>query len=358
MQSGPVDFTYFESYASKTIVQRIPIERDQLMPGKWFYLRAPELFLKKIMPKLTHKLGDFAEIKFGIKTGANDFFYMKDVSSQYEADHLSDPKKFDEWGVKAKNQKDLQEQGLIYIENEGGQRFVINRSDTKPLVRTTKELSGYLIEKMPKLCLYTSTPGEMTRKYIQWGEKQTINIRGRKDPVVGYNNVPSVSGRKKWYSLNHLDPTNIILPMYVMDRFFIPSSKEPIICDNTFYTFKPKVKGILSYLNSTLFYMTMELYLRRLGGGVGEIKVSDYEQMPVPDLSRLDLTSVDVYLRRDVKSYFEEVRMDDRRKLDSEILNLLKMNSVSLEEFYSKFVELVNDRLIKADRPLKSRGRF
>ena len=357
MQQEPVDFIYLESYGSRTVRRKITLERSELKPGKWFYLRAPKMFMEKIYPKLTHRLGDFAEIKFGIKTGANDFFYMKDVSASYEADYLANPKKFEDWGVSAKNEKELKEQGLIYIENEGGERFIINRSDTKPLVRTTKELKTYKIMEMGKLCLYTKIPGEMTKKYIKWGQEQSLNIRGRKDPVIGYNNVPSTSGRRNWYSLNDLEPANIILPMYVMDRFFIPKSDKPVICDHTLYTIKSKVKGIESYLNSTLFYMTMELYLRRLGGGggVGEIMVDDYELMPVPDLQKLDLETIKGTFERDVKRYFEEVKMEDRRRLDSEILKLISIENTSIDEFYKEFGELIDDRLIKADRRLKSR---
>ncbi len=356
MQREPVDFVYLESYGSRTVRRKIALERTELKPGKWFYLRAPKMFMEKVYPKLTHKLGNFAEIKFGIKTGANDFFYMKDVSASYEADYLANPKKFEDCGVGTKNEKELKEKGLIYIENEGGNRFVINRSDTKPLVRTTRELKTYTISEMSKLCLYTKIPGDKTRKYIKWGQEQSVKIRGRKDPITGYNNVPSVSGRKNWYSLNDLEPATTILPMYVMDRFFAPKSIEPVICDHTLYTIKSKVKGIESYLNSTLFYITMELYLRRLGGGggVGEIMVDDYEQMPVPDLQKIDLSTINATFERNVKRYFEEVKMEDRRRLDSEILNLLSIGNLPIDEFYEEFIDLVDDRLIKADRGLKS----
>ena len=360
MQSSPVDFTYLESYASKTVVRRIPMERTKLTPGKWFYLRAPKMFMEQIYPKLTHKLGDFVDIKRGFTTGANDFFYMKDVSSQYGVDYLANPKKFEEWGVGAKNEIELKERGLIYVKNEGGERFVIDRKDTRSLIRTTKELKKYKIDGANILCLYTKSPGEFTRKYIEWGEKQPVRIKGKKDPVIGYHNVLSVSGRRNWYSLNDLDPTNIILPKYVMDRFFIPFSEEPVICDNTLYTIKMNIKGIMWYLNSTIFYMTMELFLRRMGGGggVGTIMVVDYEQMPVPDLSKLELADIEPLtmplLNREVKRYFEEVKSADRKKLDLDILSSMGMGNLPLDEFYNEFVELVNDRLIKANRPLKS----
>ena len=357
MADGDIDFTYLESYASYSVIRRIPMNRGELKTGKWFYLRAPKMFMEKVYPKLTHKLSDFAEIKRGFTTGANEFFYMKDVSAQYEADYLANPKKFEEWGVKGRNEKELREQGLIYIENEGRERFVINKSDTRPLVRTTKELSSYEIKDMNTLCLYTKTPGEFTKKYIRWGENKEISIRGRKEPVIGYHKVPSVSGRRQWYSLNDLSPTNIILPMYIMDRFFIPRAINPVICDNTFYTISSRKNGIYNYLNSTLFYLTIELFLRRLGGGggVGEVKVDDYEMMPVPDLGTMNLESIEFPLKRDVERYFDEIKMDDRRELDSKILEIMGLKDFSLDELYKEFVELVDDRLVKAARSLKSR---
>jgi type II restriction/modification system DNA methylase subunit YeeA len=355
--SKTTDFIYLESYLSLSVRNHIQFKRSELITGKWFYLRAPKMFMDKIYPKLTYKLGDknISEIKFGIKTGANDFFYMKDISASYETDYLADPGQFKDWGVTARNEKELRHQGLIYIQNEGGKRFVLNVSDVKPLVRTTKDLKYYTVREMKTLCLYTKEPGEQTKKYIEWGESQKVAVRGKKDPVMGYNNIPSVSGRKRWYSLNDLEPTNIILPMYVMDRFFIPKSDEPVICDHTLYTLKPKVNGIDYYMNSTIFYMTMELYLRRLGGGggVGEIMVDDYKQMPVPDLGGINFISTP--FNRIVKRYFDEVKTEDRKELDETILDLMCIKDFSLDEFYSEFVELVDDRLIKANRGLKSR---
>jgi type II restriction/modification system DNA methylase subunit YeeA len=332
------------------------MDREELKPGKWFYLRAPKMFMEKIYPKLNHTLREFASLKRGFTTGANDFFYMKDVSSQFHSDYIANSKKFEEWQVQAKDENELKEQGLIYIENEGKNRFVIDKVDTKLLVRTTKDLKNYKIGKMTTLCLYTKAPGEYTKKYIKWGETQTLEIRGRKDPVTGYNNVPSVSGRRRWYSLNDLEPSKIILPMYIMDRFFVPSALEPVICDHTLYTIESEVDGIQIFLNSSLFYMIIELYLRRLGGGggVGEVMVDDYEKMPVPDLGKLDLERIGIDLNRPVKRYFEEVKMEDRQELDTEIFNIIGIKNVELSQFYKEFVELVDDRLIKADRGLKS----
>jgi len=60
----------------------------QYTGNKWGgkYLRAPEIYwkiLEKGKGKLV-KLGDIAEVRFGIKTGANEFFYVEDVTDKIE----------------------------------------------------------------------------------------------------------------------------------------------------------------------------------------------------------------------------------------------------------------------------------
>lgn len=50
------------------------------------YLRAPDIYftiLEKGRDKLV-RLGDIAEVRFGIKTGANEFFYLEDVTEKVE----------------------------------------------------------------------------------------------------------------------------------------------------------------------------------------------------------------------------------------------------------------------------------
>ena len=121
----PVSFNYFERYGEPAVRRSTKLERRKLEPGKWYYLRLPRAFKEIILPKLTGKLEDFAEIKRGFTTGANDFFYMKDITHLYEADRLANPDHFK--GIPARTAKELEKQGLIYIENEGGERHVIDR---------------------------------------------------------------------------------------------------------------------------------------------------------------------------------------------------------------------------------------
>ncbi len=358
-QNVPIHFTYLESYAGDEVRQDLAIERNNLQPGKWFYLRAPKIFIEKILPKLTHKLSDFAEIKFGIKTGANDFFYMKDISHLYEIDYLANPKKFERWGVKSKTIRELKEQGLIYIENEGGERFVINEKDVKPLIRSPKQIKSYAVEKIQTLCFYTRNSGEYTKKYIMWGEKKEVKVKGSRKKVVGYHNLPSIKNRNPWYALPEFKPANILLSMSLMDIIYIPYSYEGVIVDHRLYGFYYKSKNVMDawlYLNSTIFYCLLELYSRRLGGGALDTMVEDYKNMPCPNLPNLHIDfDHNKLLNRTPKKYYEEKDEETRRQLDIAVLRAMGFDDAeqlahALGEVWK---ELVEDRLMKSDRPLK-----
>jgi hypothetical protein len=344
---NPVQFIYLEAYNGDKVRNYRSLRRTELRPGKWYYLRAPRIFEEVLLPRMKHKLGDFAEIRFGIKTGANEFFYMKDISHLYEADRLANPRKFEEWGVKARNAEELEKEGLIYIENEGGEKFVIDRKDVKPLVRSPKQVMSYKVEQANTLCLYTIKPGKHTSRYIAWGESKKFYQR------------PTCKGRQPWFALPEFEPAHILLPMSWRDSIYIPYGEEPLLCDARLYgLYHSDPLRIWKYLNSTLFFLTVELFCRRLGGGGGatDIKVEDYEEMPVPDLNnmRIDFDADKLLSRRPLR-YFEEVKQPSRRELDMAVLKALGFKEELdrlVDELHRAFIEVVEDRLIKSDRPL------
>lgn len=342
----PVRFTYLKSYGQSEVRQHIVITRKDLIPGKWFYLRDGALyFLEKILPRLTHKLEEYAEIKRGFTTGGNEFFYMKDVSHLYEVDYLSDHKKFEDWGVNARTKTDLDKQGLIYIENEGKERFVVDRKDVTSLIRSPKQLGKYRMTVPTTLCLYVDKPGDVTSRYIEYGKQNDLPSR------------PTLRNRKPWFKLADLKPTNILLLKSLMDILYIPFSEEPVICDNRLYALAcGKPLEVWMYLNSVVFLMTIEFFCRRLGGGASDIMVEDYEIMPVPNLEKLHIGyDPETFLKREVLIYFDEVKQEDRKALDIAVLKAMGFDSPEklLPNLYAALIDAVDDRLIKADRPLK-----
>jgi hypothetical protein len=351
-------------------MRSVYIPRKDLKPGKWFYLRAPKLFMEKIYPKLTHKLGDFAEIKRGFTTGANDFFYMKDVSHLYEADYLVNPKKFQEWGVTAKNEKELKDQGLIYIENEGGERFVIEQSATLSVVRTIRE---YCCPHLPKefktLCLYVNGKGNVNSfvsKYISFYEHKsiTINRGSSRRTIIGYNNIQSVRNRSPWFSLHSTRPARIFLPVLFSTRFLSFYSDKPALADQLLEYAYPKNMNesdeyLLSlYLNSTIHFMMLELWSPRMGGGSLHPNANVYSTLPM-----LDFNIVKDHLKRvkfgdrPTKSYKDELGQKDREGLDLALLRGMGFKDEEtqsiLGDIYKELVNLIEDRLIKADGSLE-----
>jgi hypothetical protein len=341
-----VHFTYLERYSDDIIRRDSAIEKNRLVPGKWFYIRAPRIFMETILPQLTHKLSDFAEIKFGIKTGANEFFYMKDISHLFENDFLSNPTKFSVAGIGARTNEELKEQELIYIENEGGERYVIDKKDVAPIVRSPRQLGKYRIDDIETLCLFTDSPGKYTQRYIKHGEK------------MGIHNRPSLKSHEPWFKLTDLKPSRILLIKSTMDTYYVPIAKVPVICDQRLYTFvykKDPMKAWL-YLASTVFALTEEIFCRRLAGGASDMAVEDYQDTRIPMLDEMKIDfDPSLLLGRTALKYTDEVKQDYRRKLDLAVLEAMGIGKPEemLDSLYDAYLEAVEDRIVKSGGSLK-----
>jgi len=363
---APVRFTYLESYARSEVRRNLEIKRNELTPGKWFYIRAPKIFLEKILPKLSCKLGDLADVRFGNKTGANEFFYMKDVSHFYEPDFLSDPKRFENLGVKAKTKADLEKQGLIYIENEGGEKFVIDRKDVTSVVRSPTELESYVIKSASSL-LFKPTPankpGVYSMKYIKWGEKQDVEIKkGKKkgNIIRGYQNLTTIKGhRPYWFNVPDLEPAYIIPNRFIHERHFTSMAKTEVLASDACALVYPKHNKAINlwlYMNSTVFYLTEELYGMRMGGGTLEILAGEYQNFPAFPVQSVAMDdSMLSLLDREPLKYDEELQSPQRRNLDIFILKAMGFESPEklLSDLYAAFMEVVEDRLVKAGRQMR-----
>ncbi|MBM3898411.1 MAG: class I SAM-dependent DNA methyltransferase [Thaumarchaeota archaeon] len=361
-KTSSVHFTYLESYAKDVVRKHLVLEKRDLKPGKWFYLRAPKVFVEKILPFLTHTLSDYAEIKFGIKTGANQFFYMKDVRHLYESDYLSNSKKFEEWGVVAKNMSDLEREGLIYIENEGGQRFVIDRKDVLPAIRSPTEVDSYTIEKLSSLVFNPNSnerPGKYSKQYVIWGQNAIIKIKkgiSKGKEVRGYHNLSSTKGhRPYWFNVSNLGPAPLISFKFIGERHFTPIRPDGVLADHTcdlIYPAKGLERKLWIYMNSSLFFLSKELQGLRMGGGALQILTEEFGETPVADISNLNPNhgSVDALKRRPLP-LFEELNREDRIEFDLMVLRSLGFEKpeVLVQELRRALLEVVEDRLIKAN---------
>ena len=314
--------------------------------NKWGgkYLRAPDIFftiLEKGKGKLV-RLGDVAEVRFGIKTGVNEFFYLpsKYFDIKEEGDYYS----------------------LIPKQDWLPTNISIEKEFLKHVIKSPRECKSILIkpeELKHKVFLCNKSKEELegtgALKYIEWGKEQKT-----KDGVY-WHRVPSVSGRERWHDLGVRKPASLNFNYLIND--YGTTFYGTIFASDNFHQVYTK-QNIDLFMNSTLFWLFENMLGRKnFGGGLLKIQSYELESIFVMLIERNDLRSS---YKRESKSIFEECGIDpskpireqepnplpDRAELDNIIFDELGLTEEERKEVYWAVCELVKQRLEKA-RSLK-----
>lgn len=300
--------------------------------AKWGrYLRAPEVYFE-VMEKAEDKLGplkEVGEIRRGYTTGINKFFYLTE-------------EKIKHWG----------------IEDE----FLA------PVLKSPKEFEGTLVnpdELKTRVFLCYRSKEALKRakkygalKYIEWGEKQRTEPGQKESGGILYPEVPTVKGRTYWYALPHQKLPRLIWIKGYDKTFKVGYSKTGVFLDQQLYPIYEKgvnLESLAAALNSTLFYLNIELCGRiPFGEGLLWTTVEEAEEYAyLPDLRKFSVSQKKAVeegfkslLTRPIKSIFEEVKMADRRKLDSLVLSAIGLDPKKyLQPIYDGLCELVRERV-------------
>jgi hypothetical protein len=304
--------------------------------SKWGkYLRAPDVYfeiLERCKDKLV-PLKKIADVRFGIKTGINEFFYLE---------RIADGKK-----------------GLVRCRNERGWEGEIEECYLRKVIKSPRESETIVID--PSKLKYEificdrsktelKTMGQSSSlKYIEWGEKQ--RTEGNKP----WPEVPSVQGRKHWWSLGRTKLPEIIIPAGIADVFKVFDNAPNILNDKRLYKVYINGEESLKYLmNSTLFSFFIEANSRiSLGDGLVDLTVYEVEETLVPKPALLGSAVNDKMLKlykktsaKKVKSIFDEVKGEDRKTLDGAVLKALGLTAEEyLPRIYDGLCEMVRERL-------------
>jgi hypothetical protein len=299
-------------------------KQGEYIGDKWGgkYLRAPDIFftiMEKGKNKLV-KLGDIADVKFGIKTGANDFFYLTD-------------EKIKQWNIE--------------------EEFL------KPVIKSPRECKSILVDYKDlkyKIFICNKSKEELegtnTLKYIKWGEKK------------GFNKKATVANRKYWWQ-NPNFGSKVFMQMSYNDIFKFWYSKDEIRCDARLYTISLKTEEDVYLLNSTLSALIIELLGRaNLGEGALDFKVYEADQIIVLNKEKNKVKiNRDIFLRP-IKSIFEECGIDpksdvsienqypkpllDRAELDKIVFDAIGLTEDERNDVYRAVCRLVWNRISKA----------
>jgi type I restriction-modification system DNA methylase subunit len=300
---------------------------------KWGkYLRAPQIYfdvLKTSQDKL-QPLSECAEIRFGIKTGINNFFHLTE-------------EKINHWKIEKK--------------------FAI------PLVTSPKEIESLLIDprNIEFQAFFCNDDKKELRKcgysgalnYIKWGEKQVTKMgKGHKRGGLSFSEVPSVRGREFWYGLGKRTPGHFVINRFINERFYFPINRKKVFIGDIAFEgrFYAKEDALLNsaLMNSCITFLGVELLGRlNLGEGLLTFYGPEIAELPIPNAQGISeifrkkiLDSFDPLLKRPIASIFEEVKMKDRRAFDSIVLKSLGLDSKEyLEPIYGALTELVRERI-------------
>lgn len=277
--------------------------------NKWGgkYLRAPDIYwtiLEKGKDKLV-RLGDIAKVRFGIKTGANEFFYLDEAKAR-------------QWGIEPE--------------------FLA------PVIKSPRECRSILIDPRTlksKLFLCHKSKAELqgtkALAYIQWGELQ------------GFQKRPSCAGRPRWWDLGERRLPTLSFN-YLIDTtartFYAPGGCY--FSDNFLDVFiaSPFVLPLCASLNSTVFQLMINV-VGRSNFGDGLLKIQTYE---VSDLFCLDPKE----LQMDKDQLFGSSSWNvltpsqERRALDTIIFDELRLTQGERDAVYEGVTDLVQFRLDKA----------
>jgi len=302
--------------------------------SKWGkYLRAPDVYfeiLENCKDKLV-PLKSIADVRFGIKTGINEFFYLKPIQKN-------------------------KENKTILCENSRGWKGEIESKYLKQVIKSPKESESIIIDpkKLKNLIfICNKSKAELKKanhlnalKYIEWGETQ------RTKSNHFWTEVPSVKGRKYWWWLPDNKPGKILFQMINNERFLVYNNESNVKVDHNLFEYLLEDYKIINssnkYLNSTFFAMIKEVNSRiNLGDGATKTEGIDWNNLMLIPKEPLDIeTDISKLMSRKIKLINEEIKQKDRQELDRAVLKALGLNPDEyLPRIYEGLTEMVKERL-------------
>ncbi|HDH44829.1 MAG TPA: restriction endonuclease subunit M, partial [Thermococcus sp.] len=275
-------------------------ETNRFEGSKWGkYIRAPEIFFK-ILEKgrdLFVPLRKIAQVRRGFTTGANEFFYLTPEQIEehkIEREFWMHPVTREEWPkIKEYIPKEdiwLDKNGKYFKKSQYADQYELEEVIIDGnviwvpnyIVKSPRECKSIIVDprdlKYRVLMIHKDKrdlAGTNVLKYIEWGEEQRFHER------------PTCASRQRWYDLPEIRG-ELLCMMSLNDRHIFWSNNVNSYIDARLYgiSLKERYKGeielVSAILNSSFIPMFVELWGRvNLGQGALDVKVYEYEKMPV-----------------------------------------------------------------------------
>ena len=350
------------------------------------FLRADDVFFRVLERggARLQPLSDFARVRFGVKTGANEFFYV----SESENGEIGKTQSGEDPKPNSKEHSSLRALGEIASVRRGlttgaNEFFYLPQNGTgkssgptpnsqpptpiesqylSPVIFSLKEIPGILLDRSHAKRLFFNC--QASRDELAGSGALDYIVRGER---AGYQVRPTCSSREPWYSVaREMKPAPLIFPSKVGERWVVALNRAGVFEDKKLYGIFPATgvsKLVLAaLLNSTWARYYAEITCRQMTGAqaIADIDVAVAEQIMIPDPRQLSKAmkmkleaAVAALSHRPVYSVFEEIKRTDRRRLDALTLEAIGFSQRSerdavLDELYKAVTKLVRARLSKS----------
>jgi len=350
---------YDNDNARIVLVKKSMLEIIEKKLGKWGIIKGPKKYLEIVLKFLEDQFaelrffGETLDLKYGIKTDANEIFYLPSKHWTYREDDRT----------------------YLRLSGPSHRSLKISKKlHLRPLIRPTHiENSSYEISTIKKerhedYILWVEDTSKVedqgTRDYLEWAkafiieEHETDNSRfptlAKQVESPTWTKMLDKSGAKFLLKndihRNFAIYVNGILDSQVDKRLFLGHPKMNV--DD---------RIIFAVLNSVFTYLGMELIGRsNLGEGALDINFVDYEKIPVVDPLALEkrlreedkfqdfLQVVNEMLKRKPLNLEFEAKNDIRLKMEEYVLKTLDLNKNDILSFYKELETLINLRAERA----------
>jgi type I restriction-modification system DNA methylase subunit len=255
--------------------------------GKWgMYLRAPDVWFELIdrFGKRFTPLGDITEIRFGVKSGKDAFFFPIDATAEALHD-FPDADTFQrEFGV-SRSDVERHRVKIVSCGDGRGELRPLEAELLEPLLHNLKDLDGFTLapENCTKLILLTGRATEnlppYALAYIRWAETNEWD--------TGSSCSSRATETRAWHDLTGHARGPVLWSMRHGYRHIAPINGHTLQCNKSFFDVFPiKVdESVLAgLLNSTIAVLGKFIFGRPVGvEGYWATEVSDAKMMLVPD---------------------------------------------------------------------------
>lgn len=334
--------------------------------GRWGanYLRSSAVF-EKIEASADNKLfpiSDFLRVRYGVKTGANKFFYLIDQTSK--ALEFDDDTYELVFGVSKYKHELLWNTHGWYLSELDNKHYIIERKFVRQILKSQKEARGLNVDKASlKYCvLFLATDrGQLVTnkyevvRYLQVGEDREYDIPS----------IQSVSGRTRWYDLTgsaHVG--EFIFPSKIGETFRLLDNREAnVYCDKVNYvlqlgeSYREYADELFLMLNSIFFRYSVDLFARQLTGAQTlsdvDVNVVARTRIPSPIEFRKHLPNASglakILREREQGTIHSEIRAKDRRAVDNAIFLAIGLDISLVDDLYLAASTYVRERQEKSD---------